>query len=158
MCLYGEKKTSLRTRQVSGRVDPSSVDFIGSSSSGFAGPSSVDFDSERECEAEEPESLFEHVARLNGPLEEYHPQMMLQCLLWGQFLLSYMLSNRQVLETDARLIPDNDRKNGARERDHCEFGEERAESEEGGWEVCVDGCAGGSFFEEGADACCGEHF
>lgn len=31
----------------------------------------------------EPESLFEHVARLNGPLDDYHPQMILQCLLWG---------------------------------------------------------------------------
>ncbi|KAJ7783622.1 RAVE protein 1 C terminal-domain-containing protein [Mycena maculata] len=29
-----------------------------------------------------PESLFEHVARQNGPLEDYHPQMLLQCLLW----------------------------------------------------------------------------
>ncbi|KAJ7092570.1 WD repeat-containing protein [Mycena epipterygia] len=28
------------------------------------------------------ESLFEHVARKNGPLEDYHPQMLLQCLLW----------------------------------------------------------------------------
>ncbi|KAI0963718.1 hypothetical protein AcW1_000718 [Taiwanofungus camphoratus] len=31
---------------------------------------------------EEQESLFEHVARHNGPLDEYHPQMILQCLLW----------------------------------------------------------------------------
>nr|GAT47823.1 WD repeat protein [Mycena chlorophos] len=30
------------------------------------------------------ESLFEHVARQNGPLEDYHPQMLLQCLLWGK--------------------------------------------------------------------------
>ncbi|KAJ6509386.1 RAVE protein 1 C terminal-domain-containing protein, partial [Mycena vitilis] len=37
-------------------------------------PSAVD-DSPRE-------SLFEHVARQNGPLEDYHPQMLLQCLLW----------------------------------------------------------------------------
>lgn len=28
-------------------------------------------------------SLFEYVARINGPLEDYHPQMLLQCLLWG---------------------------------------------------------------------------
>ncbi|CCM05189.1 uncharacterized protein FIBRA_07398 [Fibroporia radiculosa] len=28
------------------------------------------------------ESLFEHVARYNGPLDNYHPQMILQCLLW----------------------------------------------------------------------------
>jgi hypothetical protein len=29
-------------------------------------------------------SLFEHVARHNGPLDDYHPQMILQCLLWGK--------------------------------------------------------------------------
>ncbi|KAI0721213.1 RAVE protein 1 C terminal-domain-containing protein [Cerioporus squamosus] len=34
------------------------------------------------AEATEQESLFEHVARLNGPLDDYHPQMILQCLLW----------------------------------------------------------------------------
>lgn len=32
-----------------------------------------------------PESLFEYVARNNGPLVDYHPQMLLQCLLWGQY-------------------------------------------------------------------------
>lgn len=36
-------------------------------------------------DAEEGESLFEYVARQNGPLEDYHPQMILQCLLWGAF-------------------------------------------------------------------------
>jgi len=30
------------------------------------------------------ESLFEYVARQNGPLDDYHPQMLLQCLLWGK--------------------------------------------------------------------------
>lgn len=35
--------------------------------------------------SEEDESLFEYVARRNGPLEDYHPQMILQCLLWGVF-------------------------------------------------------------------------
>ena len=29
------------------------------------------------------ESLSNYVARENGPLEQYHPQMLLQCLLWG---------------------------------------------------------------------------
>lgn len=34
------------------------------------------------------ESLFEYVARQNGPLPDYHPQMLLQCLLWGMVLLA----------------------------------------------------------------------
>jgi len=33
------------------------------------------------------ESLFEQVARKNGPLEDYNPQMLLQCLLWGKLEL-----------------------------------------------------------------------
>ncbi|RXW19520.1 hypothetical protein EST38_g6323 [Candolleomyces aberdarensis] len=37
----------------------------------------------REPEASH-ETLFEHVARRNGPLEDYNPQMLLQCLLWGK--------------------------------------------------------------------------
>ncbi|KAI0348528.1 hypothetical protein BDW22DRAFT_1350758 [Trametopsis cervina] len=32
--------------------------------------------------SEVTESLFEFVARQNGPLDDYHPQMILQCLLW----------------------------------------------------------------------------
>ncbi|KAH8120057.1 RAVE protein 1 C terminal-domain-containing protein [Phellopilus nigrolimitatus] len=31
-----------------------------------------------------PVGLFEHVVWLNGPLPHYHPQMILQCLLWGK--------------------------------------------------------------------------
>ena len=31
----------------------------------------------------EREGLWEYVARENGPLEQFHPQMLLQCLLWG---------------------------------------------------------------------------
>jgi hypothetical protein len=34
-------------------------------------------------EKETQERLFESVALLNGPLPDYHPQMLLQCLLWG---------------------------------------------------------------------------
>lgn len=76
MCLYGEKSGRGTARQ-----DSSSG--IGSEpvSSGI-GEKPVD-------EADEPESLFEHVARLNGPLEEYHPQMLLQCLLWGGSTVSF---------------------------------------------------------------------
>lgn len=36
-------------------------------------------------EVSQSETLFEYVARQNGPLEDYHPQMILQCLLWGRF-------------------------------------------------------------------------
>ena len=42
----------------------------------------------RRPDREETEGLFEHVARLNGPLADYHPQMLLQCLLWGKFYTS----------------------------------------------------------------------
>ena len=38
---------------------------------------------------DEPDSLFEYVARHNGPLEDYNPQMILQCLLWGNPALLY---------------------------------------------------------------------
>jgi len=34
-------------------------------------------------------SLFEYAARHNGPLEDYHPQMLLQCLLWGAYNCFY---------------------------------------------------------------------
>ncbi|KAF5384978.1 hypothetical protein D9615_001393 [Tricholomella constricta] len=30
------------------------------------------------------ETLFEYAARHNGPLDDYHPQMILQCLLWDK--------------------------------------------------------------------------
>ncbi|KAJ3552447.1 hypothetical protein NM688_g4146 [Phlebia brevispora] len=32
----------------------------------------------------ETETLFEYVARHNGPLDDYNPQMILQCLLWDK--------------------------------------------------------------------------
>jgi RAVE protein 1 C terminal len=32
-------------------------------------------------------NLFEYVARHNGPLDDFHPQMLLQCLLWGKVYL-----------------------------------------------------------------------
>lgn len=35
-------------------------------------------------EGKHEERLFEQVARMNGPLEDYNPQMLLQCLLWGK--------------------------------------------------------------------------
>jgi hypothetical protein len=46
------------------------------------------------------ESLFEYVARQNGPLEDYHPQMLLQCLLWGKcvFLDFFTIPNQSNAE------------------------------------------------------------
>ena len=37
------------------------------------------------------ETLFELVARLNGPLDDYHPQMLLQCLIWGERIYHVVL-------------------------------------------------------------------
>jgi len=37
---------------------------------------------------DQTESLFDAVARENAPLDDYHPQMLLQCLLWGAYLYS----------------------------------------------------------------------
>ncbi len=41
------------------------------------------------------DSLFELVARQNGSLPDYHPQMLLQCLLWGMwhFLFSSIFNS-----------------------------------------------------------------
>ncbi|CAG7847093.1 Regulator of V-ATPase in vacuolar membrane protein 1 AltName: Full=Suppression of the onset of impotence protein 3 [Serendipita indica DSM 11827] len=42
----------------------------------------------------EPKDLFETVARRNGPLPHYHPQMLLQCLLWEKIsLVKQIVSN-----------------------------------------------------------------
>ncbi len=38
----------------------------------------------------EPESLFEYVAIRNGPLQDYNPQMILQCLLWGAYNVVFL--------------------------------------------------------------------
>lgn len=46
-----------------------------------ASPETAD---EKNIELGGPVGLFEQVARLNGPLPDYHPQMLLQCLLWGE--------------------------------------------------------------------------
>ncbi|KAL5639258.1 hypothetical protein ACGC1H_006687 [Rhizoctonia solani] len=37
-----------------------------------------------QSEDQETRGLFETVALHNGPLEDHHPQMLLQCLLWGK--------------------------------------------------------------------------
>ena len=49
-----------------------------------AGPFMCLFDHPPDERGSTKESLFEYVARQNGPLTDYHPQMVLQCLLWGE--------------------------------------------------------------------------
>ncbi|KAJ7042393.1 RAVE protein 1 C terminal-domain-containing protein [Mycena alexandri] len=66
------------------------------------------FGQPRPSAAEEspPESLFEHVARQNGPLEDYHPQMLLQCLLWEKVeLVKDIIMNlaRDISESNAEV-------------------------------------------------------
>jgi len=46
------------------------------------------------------EGLFEFVARLNGPLADYHPQMLLQCLLWGKASASRPFSGCSLVNLD----------------------------------------------------------
>ncbi|KAG8997978.1 regulator of (H+)-ATPase in vacuolar membrane [Tulasnella sp. JGI-2019a] len=41
-------------------------------------------DSRRSSFADNEDGLFQSVARQNGPLSVFHPQMILQCLLWGK--------------------------------------------------------------------------
>lgn len=36
-------------------------------------------------DSEEPEDLFQLIAWQNGPLIDYHPTVLAQCLIWGQF-------------------------------------------------------------------------
>ncbi|KAH7885922.1 RAVE protein 1 C terminal-domain-containing protein [Phlebopus sp. FC_14] len=45
------------------------------------------------------DSLFVHVARHNGPLPDYHPQMLLQCLLWRKISLV-----KQIIVTLAKAV------------------------------------------------------
>ncbi|TFK36859.1 RAVE protein 1 C terminal-domain-containing protein [Crucibulum laeve] len=40
-----------------------------------------------QAKGDSSETLFEYVARQNGPLDDYHPQMLLQCLLWDKIEL-----------------------------------------------------------------------
>ncbi|KAF8913010.1 RAVE protein 1 C terminal-domain-containing protein [Gymnopilus junonius] len=43
------------------------------------------------------ETLFELVARLNGPLDDYHPQMLLQCLIWDKIeIVKETIINKRV--------------------------------------------------------------
>ncbi|KAI0307694.1 WD repeat-containing protein [Multifurca ochricompacta] len=57
---------------------------------------------------EDGESLFEYVARLNGPLPDYHPQMLLQCLLWDKLDLVKGILVNLSHDVDARRVLQND--------------------------------------------------
>jgi RAVE protein 1 C terminal len=59
------------------------------------------------------ESLMEYVARQNGPLDDYHPQMLLQCLLWGTL-------SKQNKKTLFFYFKNAYRESGTRQRDYCE--------------------------------------
>lgn len=50
------------------------------------------------------ESLFEYVARQNGPLPDYHPQMLLQCLLWGMLSLLCDLAQLKIQPEKIELV------------------------------------------------------
>jgi len=50
-----------------------------------------------------PRDLFETVARRNGPLPNYHPQMLLQCLLWGKLSHSSLRRETQASSTKEKL-------------------------------------------------------
>ncbi|OBZ78887.1 Regulator of V-ATPase in vacuolar membrane protein 1 [Grifola frondosa] len=54
-----------------------------------------------------PESLFEHVARHNGPLDDYHPQMILQCLLWEKIELVKNIIVNLAKNLESGLSPEN---------------------------------------------------
>lgn len=76
--------------------------------------------SQTTADSSSEEPLFEHVARHNGPLDDYHPQMLLQCLLWGTSSLNlrrhidvylYVLSEKvelvkKVIVELAKLVED----------------------------------------------------
>jgi len=78
---------------------------------------------------EPPESLVEYVARQNGPLDHYHPQMLLQCLIWGRFPLSslYQLLHgvldkielvKEIITNLARVLLDDDVDSKSKELPH----------------------------------------
>ena len=48
--------------------------------------------------------LFEYVARENGPLEQFHPQMLLQCLLWGADIRSSSPAIQPHADPPSRVI------------------------------------------------------
>lgn len=49
-----------------------------------AGPQLFVYGQSLEKDSQQDASLFQEVARQNGPLPDWHPQMILQCLLWGE--------------------------------------------------------------------------
>ncbi|THV05992.1 hypothetical protein K435DRAFT_834441 [Dendrothele bispora CBS 962.96] len=51
------------------------------------------------------ESLFEFVARQNGPLDDYHPQILLQCLLWEKLELVKEIIVNLAKDLEARQAP-----------------------------------------------------
>lgn len=50
-----------------------------------------------------PAGLFEHVAWLNGPLPDYHPQMILQCLLWGKCVVYHFSPTKLMFVSSGKI-------------------------------------------------------
>lgn len=52
---------------------------------------------------ESKDTLFDIVARQNGPLDDYHPQMLLQCLLWGASRFRLSRACRQLMRSAGKI-------------------------------------------------------
>lgn len=72
----------------SSRITPLSIDdsvwLAGGTLLIAAGPQLFVYGQSLEKDSQQDASLFQEVARQNGPLPDWHPQMILQCLLWGK--------------------------------------------------------------------------
>ncbi len=52
---------------------------------------------------EEPEDIFQLIAHQNGPLWDFHPTMLFQCLLWSKLKIVYIsfhLANKLIDKAD----------------------------------------------------------
>lgn len=49
---------------------------------------SADATPDEELDGEEPEDIFQLIAHENGPLFDFHPTMLHQCLMWGELTLA----------------------------------------------------------------------
>ncbi len=52
-----------------------------------------------QLDSDEPEDIFQLVAQQNGPLWDYHPTLLAQCLLWGMQLLATSADLADIVQT-----------------------------------------------------------